>query len=307
MRRRGNKRSRTRSMRVEGETSMVRGKYMDTRRWEPQDDGYILQCHDSSLAGHGGTAKLSKLVSRQYYWPKMREMIKWYVKNYDTCQQSKAVQHVPYRLLQPNEVPDQSWRSIAMDFITDLPKSDGNDMILVVIDHLTKMSYFIYTMEKRAGCTAIGDALHAEHFRTSWDSTRYHHQQRKLVHLSIMETNYGKIRNWTKIEESIPPTKRPSKRGNQRDTGTISVYIYQLLAGQLERTPTIGGVCIQQRISGNDQDDSILRQLRKKPPTSSDEPHDYRKWNFGRIYEKSSSNIMRWKDNSAMKTKRKLQ
>ena len=30
-----------------------------------------------------------------------------------------------------------------MDFITDLPKSDGNDTILVVIDHLTKMSYCI--------------------------------------------------------------------------------------------------------------------------------------------------------------------
>jgi len=33
--------------------------------------------------------------------------------------------------------------SIAMDFITDLPKSDGYDTILVVIDRLTKMSHFI--------------------------------------------------------------------------------------------------------------------------------------------------------------------
>jgi len=30
-----------------------------------------------------------------------------------------------------------------MDFITDLPKSDGNDTILVIIDRLTKMSHFI--------------------------------------------------------------------------------------------------------------------------------------------------------------------
>jgi len=30
-----------------------------------------------------------------------------------------------------------------MDFITDLPKSEGYDTILVVVDRLTKMSHFI--------------------------------------------------------------------------------------------------------------------------------------------------------------------
>ena len=73
----------------------------------------------------------------------MRETIKRYVKNCGTCQRSKAVRHATYGLLQPNEVPDQPWRSIAMDFITDLPESDGYDTILVVIDRLTKMSHFI--------------------------------------------------------------------------------------------------------------------------------------------------------------------
>ena len=46
-------------------------------------------------------------------------------------------------MLQSNKVPDQPWKSIAMDFITDLPISDEHDTILVVIDRLTKMSHFI--------------------------------------------------------------------------------------------------------------------------------------------------------------------
>jgi len=51
--------------------------------------------------------------------------------------------HAPYGLLQSNEAPDRPGKSIATDFITDLPKSDGYDAILVVIDQLTQMSYFI--------------------------------------------------------------------------------------------------------------------------------------------------------------------
>ena len=53
------------------------------------------------------------------------------------------VGHAPYGLLQSNEAPDRPRKSIAIDFITDLPKSDGYDTILAVIDRLTKMSHFI--------------------------------------------------------------------------------------------------------------------------------------------------------------------
>ena len=94
-------------------------------------------------AGHGGMAKTTELISRKYHWPKMRETIKRYVKNSETCQRIKVVRHAPCSLLQPNEVPDKPWKSIAMDFITDLPTSEGHDTILVVIDRVTKMSHFI--------------------------------------------------------------------------------------------------------------------------------------------------------------------
>ena len=59
------------------------------------------------------------------------------------CQRSKVVRHAPYGMLQSNEVPDQPWKSIALEFITDLPNSGGSDTTLVVIDRLTKISHFI--------------------------------------------------------------------------------------------------------------------------------------------------------------------
>jgi len=45
--------------------------------------------------------------------------------------------------MKPNEAPDRPWKSISMDFITNLPLSEGADAILITIDRLTKMAHFI--------------------------------------------------------------------------------------------------------------------------------------------------------------------
>jgi len=115
--------------------------------WIPKDEGIRITLgakhHEPPHAGHGRTAKTTELSNRRYYWPKIREDIKRFIKNCDTCQRTKVVRHAPYGLLQSNEAPNRPWKSIAMDFITDLPKSEGYDTILVVIDRLTKMSHFI--------------------------------------------------------------------------------------------------------------------------------------------------------------------
>ena len=40
--------------------------------------------------------------------------------------------------LKPNEIPEGPWETITMDFITDLPKSNGFDSILTVVDRHSK-------------------------------------------------------------------------------------------------------------------------------------------------------------------------
>ena len=46
-------------------------------------------------------------------------------------------------LLKAKEAPDRPWKSISMDFFTDLPKSNEFDAILIVIYRLTKMADFV--------------------------------------------------------------------------------------------------------------------------------------------------------------------
>ena len=65
----------------------------------------------------------------------------------------KPTRQAPYGLLKPLQVPLVQWNSVSMDFITDLPesKSPGSgtrlDPILLVVDRLTKMEYYIPTRE----------------------------------------------------------------------------------------------------------------------------------------------------------------
>ena len=73
----------------------------------------------------------------------MWKTVKDYTKTCDICSRSKIPRHRPYGLLQPLNVPERPWSSISMDFITDLPESNGADAILVVVDRLTKMAHFV--------------------------------------------------------------------------------------------------------------------------------------------------------------------
>ena len=50
-------------------------------------------------------------------------------------------------MLQPLGVPNLKFKSISMDFIVGLPKSQNNfDSIMVVVDRLTKIAHFIPTV-----------------------------------------------------------------------------------------------------------------------------------------------------------------
>jgi len=54
-----------------------------------------------------------------------------------------AAHHARYALLQLLELAYRAWDEVSMDFIVDLPVSNGCSSTWVIVDQFTKMSHFI--------------------------------------------------------------------------------------------------------------------------------------------------------------------
>ena len=61
----------------------------------------------------------------------------------DVCQRHKYDTLAPGGLLQPLPVPTQVWADLSIDFIFGLPRAQGKDTIMVVVDCLMKFAHFI--------------------------------------------------------------------------------------------------------------------------------------------------------------------
>ena len=143
------KKSPARSVRT-SEWSMENGLlYYRGKIYVPGADlhGQILAlCHDSKLAGHPGRWKTLDLVSRNYWWPQMSRYISKYVSTCDMCLHTKSIRQPPSGELHPLPIPDAPWDTASVDFIVELPESNGKDAIMVVVDSVTKRGHFVSTV-----------------------------------------------------------------------------------------------------------------------------------------------------------------
>ncbi|GAB2274961.1 hypothetical protein Dimus_039102 [Dionaea muscipula] len=101
----------------------------------------LLEYHGST---HEGSAKFLQRLRSSFYWQGMRLMARNFIRHCEVCQWTKAEHCTPAGVLQPLPIPTMVWSDLSMDFIDELPKIQGNRVILVVVDRLSKVCSFYW-------------------------------------------------------------------------------------------------------------------------------------------------------------------
>jgi hypothetical protein len=91
----------------------------------------------------------------------MSRYISKYVSTCDMCLCTKPSHNPPTRELHPLPVSDAPWDTISVDFIVKLLESEGKDIVMVVVDSITKQAHFVDTVTT---LSAVGTAkLYVQH------------------------------------------------------------------------------------------------------------------------------------------------
>jgi len=112
------------------------------RIWAPESEplrtGIIQIAHLSLQTGHPGREETYRIIAREWYWPKMSDDIRRFVRNCELCRKSTPWRDGRHGYLRPLPVPSRTWQHLTVDFITGLPLSQGNSNLMVVKDRLSK-------------------------------------------------------------------------------------------------------------------------------------------------------------------------
>jgi hypothetical protein len=106
----------------------------------------LRKIYDSPAGGHPGIANTWDLVKRQYDGPHLQQFVKDYVKGCAKCQESKPMTSLPKAPLLRFDMHTEEglFQYVSMDLIMDLPRSEGYDTILMIVDQgCSKAAKFI--------------------------------------------------------------------------------------------------------------------------------------------------------------------
>ena len=119
---------------------VLRGR--ENRIWvpdfEPLRTTIMQSVHDSYLSGHPGRDTMVGIILRRWFWPKLRESVRRFVRNCDIRGRSTVWREARAGFLRSLPVPERIGSDLTIDFVTDLPESKKCTNVMVITDRLSK-------------------------------------------------------------------------------------------------------------------------------------------------------------------------
>ena len=104
----------------------------------------VEELHASAYGGHFGADRTIDAVTRRFYWPHIKRLVRRIVGECSECQRSKPRTHSKYGPLQPIPVPSRPWEQMTLDLVTELPETrSGYTAVLTFVDRLSKMVHWV--------------------------------------------------------------------------------------------------------------------------------------------------------------------
>lgn len=109
---------------------------------KPEEIQTILkENHSNPISGHTGFHKTYNKIKQHYKWKNMKQNIKSFIKNCESCQKNKLVRTKNKKPMEITTTSSKPFERISLDIVGPLPLSEsGNKFILTLQDDLTKFS-----------------------------------------------------------------------------------------------------------------------------------------------------------------------
>ena len=208
------------------------------RRWETADgtesrfqiilpyrfrEEMFTNLHSAINAAHMGRRRTQKRMQKRFYWFRMNEDIKMWVKICPICQRRKKSGQAAKAPLQPMLVGMPNER-VAIDIVDHLPESEaGMVCVLMMIDHFSKYAKAVALPDQRAETIATA---FIEHWVSIFGTpTQLHTDQGRNFESSLMQ----ELCTLLKIDKTRTTPYHPSGNGQcerQNSTAMNLVHSY---------------------------------------------------------------------------------
>ena len=122
----------------------------------------------SRLTCHPGSRRTLAFVQQYFWWPSMVPDVSAFVTTCTICAQNTTPRQVPSGLLHPLPVPPCPWSHISLDFVTSVPPTECNTVILTVVDCFPKRPTSFLSTSYPTWCSTTSGSMDCQR---TWSPT----------------------------------------------------------------------------------------------------------------------------------------